>query len=110
MAKLTSSKELRIAAFKFKEASKLLEQAANILDGGVIEQSLPDMPEESVLMKPRGETRVQQVLNFLNENPGSSRSEILFKTGLPKGTIASVLGNKKFFEVRDGRWYAKKEE
>src|SRR5437867_461072 len=49
-------------------------------------------------------TRKEQVVKLLLNSGPIVRKEILAKTGLPIGTIAYVLNDKKTFKNDGGRW------
>jgi hypothetical protein len=49
--------------------------------------------------------RVQQVAQFLREHGSAKRSVIQEETGIPLGTVCSVLNDKsRFKRLEDGRW------
>jgi hypothetical protein len=49
--------------------------------------------------------RVQQVAQFLREHGSAKRSVIQKETGIPLGTVCSVLNDKsRFKRLEDGRW------
>jgi sulfite reductase alpha subunit-like flavoprotein len=55
-------------------------------------------------------TRKDIVSNLIKEQGPLSRKEILEKTGLPKGTIAFVLNDKKRFYSKDVKWHLVEEK
>lgn len=51
-------------------------------------------------------TRVEQIREFVRENPGKKRKEIQEETGIPAGTIDMALKEKNGFRRDDlSRWY-----
>jgi hypothetical protein len=55
-----------------------------------------------------GPTRKATIHEWLKANGPHGRSEIITGTGLPEGTVGSLLSQcPDLFENRDGKWYAR---
>lgn len=91
-------KELERAAKKFEEDAKKLREAAQIL-------SRAGAPETADY----NGTRADQLAKFIEKHGGAAeRKLIIAESGIPAGTVASLLGSKKKFEKdRRGFWHPK---
>lgn len=55
-------------------------------------------------------TRKRLMIDFIRENGPATRREIIEGTGIPMGTVAYCLNDKKtFIRSEDGRWDVRKE-
>jgi hypothetical protein len=56
--------------------------------------------------------RKETVIKLLQDEGPLTRAEIIEKAGIPKGTVATVLNDKKTFKSKKGKWHLieKKEE
>ena len=52
-----------------------------------------------------GITRRDEIITLLQMEGPLSRSEILDKSGIPKGTVATILNDKNRFASKEGKWY-----
>jgi len=50
-------------------------------------------------------TRKEAIIRLLQEEGPLLRSEILKKSGIPKGTVASVLNDKTIFKNKKNKWH-----
>jgi hypothetical protein len=57
------------------------------------------------LIKRKPLTRREAVINLIKNEGPQSRSEILNKTHIPIGTVASILNDKKAFMNKEGKWH-----
>jgi hypothetical protein len=53
---------------------------------------------------PAAPTRRDAVIKLLENEGPLSRSEIIDKSGIPKGTVATILNDKKRFISKDHKW------
>jgi hypothetical protein len=53
---------------------------------------------------PQGGTRKETIVDLLSKEGPLGRSEIHKKTGIPLGSIAAALNDKKTFISKDGKW------
>ena len=93
-----STKDMIRTATRMEEDAKKLREAADIL-----EHSVRFEPQET-----HG-TRAEQLAQFIDKCGGkATRTEIVQQSGVPAGTIASLLGSKKKF-VKDNRdfWHVR---
>ncbi len=92
-----TAKVLLEAAAKLEEDAAKLKGAAAVLTYGEPE------PE------PYDGTRAEQLADYIEKHGGAvPRLEIVKKSGIPPGTIASLLGHKKKFCQDDhGYWHVK---
>jgi hypothetical protein len=98
VAKLLKLKEMLLEEFSV-EAEPIHSSSAATCRRG---------PKKSASPKAK-KTRRQDLVNFLKLNGPSRRREMLEKTGVPKGTIAYLLADKKtFIRLEDGRWDVRK--
>lgn len=67
-----------------------------------IEKIQPSIPK---LLKKKKLTRREVVVNLLRNEGGLSRSQILEKTHIPIGTVATTLNDKTTFMNKEGKWY-----
>ena len=95
-----NSKELLKAAVKLESDAKKLRDAAAVIG--------PNLNEPI----PYSGTRAQQLEDFIaKKGGGASRLEILEESGIPAGTVASLLGShKKFVKDKGGVWHSKRQE
>lgn len=70
--------------------------------------SLPFRRRLIVAKKP--ETRKEAIIKLLKEEGPLSRSEIINKSGIPQGTVATVLTDKDTFKSKDNKWYVAEDE
>lgn len=52
-------------------------------------------------------TQKMRLIKLLQAESPLTRVEIVEKSGIPKGTIASLLNDKETFEGQDGKWQLK---
>jgi hypothetical protein len=72
------------------------------------ESSLRRKPKTSKQKKP---TRRDQVVALIRKEGPQLRKDIIGKTSIPKGTIASLLADKETFMQRnDGKWGLKEDK
>lgn len=93
-----STKDMIRAATRMEEDARKLREAADILD-----HSVRFEPQET-----HG-TRADQLVAFIEKRGGkATRTEIVRESGVPTGTVASLLGSKKKF-VKDAKdfWHVK---
>ncbi len=93
-----STKDMIRAAEHLEADAKKLREAADII-------------EHSVRFEPSAQngTRAEQLASFIESRGGqATRTEIISESGIPAGTIASLLGSKKKF-TKDARdfWHVK---
>ena len=50
-------------------------------------------------------TRKEQTANFVRAHGACTRTEIREGTGIPVGTLATVLNDKTMFRNRNGKWH-----
>jgi len=50
------------------------------------------------------QTRKDQLTKFLTDNGPSKRAKIIAESGMPRGTIASLLSKDGFVRRSDGKW------
>ena len=50
-------------------------------------------------------TRKETIIKLLQEEGPFTRSEIIEKTRIPKGTVATVLNDKSRFKSKKGKWH-----
>ncbi len=93
-----STKDMIRAATRMEEDAKKLREAADILDHAVRFE-----PVET-----HG-TRAEQLAAFIEQRGGkATRTEIVRDSGVPPGTIASLLGStKKFVKDKSDFWHVK---
>jgi hypothetical protein len=72
------------------------------------------MPRQSYSRQPHpprvvgGETRKATMHAWLQANGPGTRSDVIKGTGLPQGTVGSLLSQcPELFESRDGKWHAR---
>lgn len=91
-----STKEILKTADKFEADARKLREAAEILAHST-----------SGEIKPYSGTRAEQLAAFIQEHGGAAtRTEIVEESGIPPGTVASLLGTGKRF-AKDHRGYWK---
>jgi hypothetical protein len=77
-------------------------------EGGIgTDRIQPPIPR---LLKRRPLTRKEVVINLLGSEGPLSRSEILEKTHIPLGTVATILNDKTIFENKEGKWHLVEKE
>ncbi len=93
-----NTKELTQAANKLEHDAVTLREAADILDHAGKEEAPPYQG-----------TRAEQLAAFLaSRGNRATRTEIITSSGIPPGTIASLLGTKKKFQKDNhGYWHPK---
>ncbi len=93
------AKELSNTAAKLESDAKKLREAAEIMN----RQNKSDPV-------PYSGTRAEQLAKFLEgHGGGATRTEIVLESGIPPGTVASLLGSKKkFAKDSKGFWHPKK--
>lgn len=93
-----NTKEMVKTAERLEEDAKKLREAADIL-------------EHNIRFEPSAYngTRAEQLESFIREHGGAvTRTEIVKNSGIPHGTIASLLGsNKRFFKDAKDNWHIK---
>jgi hypothetical protein len=55
-------------------------------------------------------TRRDELANFLKAEGPLTRTEIFKRSGIPQGTVSTLLLDKASFKSRDGKWYAIQKE
>lgn len=50
--------------------------------------------------------RMAQIRQFISENGPMHRKEVIERSGIPVGTINTILSEKNFQQLPDGRWTA----
>ena len=50
-------------------------------------------------------TRRQAILKLFQEEAPLSRAEVVKKSGIPLGTVSTILNDKTTFRNKDGKWY-----
>ena len=66
-----------------------------------------EVDQEGLAESVRGpkKTRKESLVEFLKMNGPTLWKDILSRTGMPRGTLASVLNDKKIFlQLEDGKW------
>lgn len=93
-----STKEMVKTAEKLELDAKKLREAADIMQHNIrFEPSTFDG------------TRAEQLAAFIEKHGGkATRTEIVEESGIPPGTVASLLGTgKKFEKDKSGFWHSK---
>ncbi len=93
-----STKEMLAAAEKLEVDAKKIREAVDIVEHTV---RFDPCPFEG--------TRAEQLAAFIEKNNGhATRQEIIAGSGIPAGTVASLLGSKKkFTKDQRGFWHVK---
>ncbi len=97
---MDSRKQLLATAIRLESDAKKLREAADILSHG-----------SKIEPEPYNGTRAEQLAAFIAKHNGSgaSRTEILAESGIPTGTVASLLGSgKRFHKDANGHWHVRK--
>jgi hypothetical protein len=68
----------------------------------------PQKPAQSFIKKPK--TQKDKLIEFLEKEGPHTRGEIVKKTGIPEGTVAALLSEKRGFENHDHKWSVKAAE
>jgi hypothetical protein len=92
-----------------------IERAIELIDHKIIELQrakrtlIEAFGEKSTQIAPSSGTtkitRKQTIIKLLQEEGPFTRSEILQKTNIPRGTVATVLNDKNVFRSKKGKWY-----
>ncbi len=92
---------------------KLLDQAAKLeRDAEKLRAAVAVMNSVHHEPIPFNGTRAEQLATFIAEKGGgATRTEIVRESGIPPGTVASLLGTKKKFEKdQNDIWHIKNKE
>lgn len=92
-----TAKELYDRAALLEEQARLLRKAANVMERA----------SHLHLVSDPGKTQAEKLTEFLETRHGATRREMREESGLPEGTIASLLGARKQFAVdkKTMRWH-----
>ncbi len=103
-----TAKDLIGTAAKFEADAQKLREAAAILDYSNGTGHGPGK-QQTPQAKPFDGTRAEQLKDYLKRRGGAAtRQEILGESGIPAGTVASLLGfSKKFIKDRHERWHVR---
>ena len=85
------------AAKKFIEMAEMMERSEQDYNAALVERNSTLSPG----------TRLDQLKQFIKENPGLKRGAIVEGTGIPVGTVGVLLRPDNGFESRKARWYVK---
>ena len=104
------ARQLIAEADRYEAAAKKLRDAASILSGenGVNGQHVAT--NGHIDRKPKKNSRLAQVRQFLLEHGPSPRRDILAETGIPVGSVATVLTEKNFNRDGEGLWSVREDE
>lgn len=108
MNHLATPRQLRQQAQLFREAANKLEEAAALIDGGQ-EDPVGPLPKPEVFvpvppMYGRSERRQQLVKLFQEHGPLRRNRIIELLPDMPKGTLAYLLRDKRYFIGRHQKW------
>ncbi len=98
---MNSRKELLALAVRLESDARKLRDAAEVLGHG-----------SKIEAEPYNGTRAEQLAAFIARHNGSgaSRTEILQESGIPTGTVASLLGSgKRFKKDANGNWHVREQ-
>jgi hypothetical protein len=103
---MSTSSDLRNQALKLRAAADKLDQAASALEQlgamGVSVTSPTGLSTVSVLP---GSSRLEQLKEFVKETGPVTRKRIIAQSGLPVGTISSLLKEANGFKkTESGHW------
>ena len=107
MGTITTKDLINAAARREVEARKLRE-AAEILGYTNSTSQVVKHEKQASRAKPFNGTRAEQLKDYLHgkHGGGATRQEILAESGIPAGTVASLLGfSKKFIKDRHDHWH-----
>ena len=62
------------------------------------------LPTQKIISRKSGPTRRDAVLQLLKQSGPLTRSDILKKIGIPRGTLATILNDKNVFTSRNHKW------
>lgn len=110
--------ELEKILYQIDKKIKALEQAKRVLleEFGDHRKPLSTQPSLTGIEKsemeesPKKKTRARELIDLLTQEGPLTRSEIITKTNIPKGTIATALNDKKVFYHEGNKWYLKAEK
>lgn len=94
--------ELQASADKLQASANKLLDAANLIDGHQDGNTLPDITV-SMEVSDQPLTRRAQIIAALKKRP-LRVAELKALTGIPRGTLTSILTDKDTFESRNGEW------
>lgn len=103
----TQSLGLRERATELMKAARKLNEAADILEGMSLPNSEPIQSSRNGNRKRGKKTRKQQLKEFLLEHGPATWSDLLKQTGIPRGTLATLVGDKEIFDQNEGKWIVK---
>jgi hypothetical protein len=70
-----------------------------------LQSSLFPTPKFTRQLRPVPLRRRDVIMQLLREQGPLSRSEILEKSGIPQGTVATILNDKRRFVSKGGKWH-----
>ena len=95
-------KAIQLIDAKILELQKAKQTLIEAFGGNV--NLIPNIKVKPQIIRRRKHTRKDAVIKLLKNEGPLSRGEILNKSGIPKGTIASILNEKGTFISKDGKW------
>jgi len=91
-----------------------IERAIDLIDHKIVELQrakrtlIEAFGEKTTPIPPPGiskMTRKQTITKLLQEEGPLTRSEILQKSNIPRGTVATILNDKAAFRSKKGKWH-----
>lgn len=92
--------EIKKIIVRIDQKIKSLENAKEVL----IKEFGLEEEKQTILLPPKSDTRKDTIEKLLREHGPLPRKQILEMTGIPIGTLAYVLNDKKSFYNKDGKW------
>ncbi|MCX7012476.1 MAG: hypothetical protein NTW86_07935 [Candidatus Sumerlaeota bacterium] len=112
---MITAKELIDEALRHEQLARLLRKTAEEMKRFESSGSSASLdPTPGINEREKGgssaRSRKEQLIAFLNEHGPSTRREILEHSGIPVGTIATLLVRKAEFEQTGKKWTVKKDK